>query len=217
MKRINLLVYLLILIGTLMQPNKLNAQGGKLTKENITNAFQKVSDHIENDTLRPAFHLTPPAGCMGDPNGGIYFDGWYHIFYGLHPFAGHPGGWYWAHAKSKDFINWTHFEPELTPAFDLGLNYIGSGSTIVDTNGQAHAFYSASSDNQMKFWQAHLNSDLNNWVHPSVNPVLTLDQAGVPEFDDFWRDPFVFSVDDRTFMIACADLLEEDYVSCANL
>ena len=190
----------------------LKSQSNKLTKENILEAFARVSESIGNDTLRPAYHLTPPAGCMGDPNGGIFYDGWYHIFYGLHPFAGHPGGWYWAHAKSKDFLNWTHFAPELTPAFDLGLNYIGSGSTITDIGGRTHAFYSASNDDEMKFWQAHMIEDLNKWEHPSKNPILTLDHPNLPPFHDFWRDPFVFETDGRTFLIACADLLEEDYV-----
>ena len=81
----------------------------KLTPENINKAFREVSQVINQDTLRPAFHLTPAAGCMGDPNGGIYFKDEYHIFYGLHPFAGHPGGWYWAHAKTKDFLHWETF------------------------------------------------------------------------------------------------------------
>jgi beta-fructofuranosidase len=190
----------------------LPAQSQKLTPENINKALQEVADVINQDTLRPAFHLTPPAGCMGDPNGGIYYDGWYHIFYGLHPFAGHPGGWYWAHAKTQDFLNWQHFEPGLTPAFDLGLNHVGSGSTILDSSGNPHAFYSASTDDDMKFWQTHLREDLNAWEHPEQNPILTLDHPGLPDFDGFWRDPFVFSVGDRTFLIACADLLEEDYV-----
>ncbi len=189
------------------------AQSHKLTSENINKAFDKVAENIASDTLRPAYHLTPPAGCMGDPNGGIYYDGWYHIFYGLHPFAGHPGGWYWAHARSRDLLSWHHFEPGLTPAFELGLNYIGSGSTITGKNGVPYVFYSASDDDQMKFWQAQFsNSDLNQWQHLLKTPVLTLDHPGLPDFDDFWRDPFVFEADGRTFLIACADLLDEDYV-----
>ena len=186
----------------------------QLTPENIKNSFHQVQAIIGEDTLRPAFHLTPPAGCMGDPNGGIYFDGWYHIFYGLYPFAGHPGGWYWAHAKSQDLLYWDHLEPGLTPAFDLGLNYIGSGSTIAHQQGLPFVYYSASSDDQMKFWQAQFTTeDLNQWTHLTKNPILTLDHPGLPDYDDFWRDPFVFEEAGRTFMIACADLLEEDVVS----
>ncbi|NJO03357.1 MAG: hypothetical protein HC880_18225 [Bacteroidia bacterium] len=58
----------------------LAGQDRRLTPENIRRAFAEVSPKIQADSLRPAFHLCPPAGCMGDPNGGIYHNGWYHIF-----------------------------------------------------------------------------------------------------------------------------------------
>jgi beta-fructofuranosidase len=190
----------------------LQAQHWKLTPENITRAFEDASPNVSQDTLRPAFHLTPPAGCMGDPNGGIYHQGMYHIFYGLQPFSSYPGGWYWAHARSRDLLHWEHMKPGLTPAFELGLTHVGSGSTIVNENEKALAFYSTSKGDAMKFWQAQFNDDLSEWTHEGPNPILTLEHNGLPKFDKFWRDPFVFESDGRTFLIACADLFEEDYV-----
>ena len=64
----------------------------------------------------------------------------------------------------------------------------------------------------MKFWLAHMSTDLNSWTHKLTEPVLTLEHPGLPPFDIFWRDPFVFETEGRTFLIACADLFEEDYV-----
>jgi beta-fructofuranosidase len=122
----------------------MKAQSWDLTPGNIDTAIRDSAVNINKDPMRPAFHLTPPAGCMGDPNGGIYHRGWYHIFYGLQPFAHHPGAWYWAHARSRDLLHWEHMKTGLTPAFDLGLNAIGSGSTIVSENGKKLAFYSQS-------------------------------------------------------------------------
>lgn len=205
--RLSLLSSLALLFGL-----QLSAQSWKLTPDNIQRAIDEVAEVLAQDPTRPAFHLTPPAGCMGDPNGGIFVDGWYHIFYGQQPFAHHPGGWYWAHARSRDLLHWEHFPPELTPAFEWGLNAIGSGSTLVTGNDQSIAFYSAGEDGKMKFWRAEMGKNLNTWTHPEPNPILTLDHPGLPPFDDFWRDPFVFEVEDRTFLIACADLFEENYV-----
>ena len=191
----------------------LQAQSWELTPENITNALKKASKEVNKDSLRPAFHLTPVAGCMGDPNGGIYYDGWYHIFYGLQPFSASPGGWYWAHARSRDLLNWEHMKAGLTPAFELGLSHVGSGSTIINKNGKPLAFYSSSKDEgDMEFWQSRFNSDLTEWKHDGPNPVLTRNHSGLPPFDQFWRDPFVFKAGNRTFLIACADLFEENYV-----
>jgi len=192
----------------------LDAQSWKLTPANIDSAIRAAARRTDADPFRPAFHLTPPAGCMGDPNGGIYYDGWYHIFYGLQPFAYHPGGWYWAHARSKDLVHWEPMQTGLTPAFELGLNAIGSGSTIVTEDGKKLAFYSQGrSGEAMKFWRAEFtDARLSEWRHEEKNPILTLEHPNLPPFDGFWRDPFVFSAEGRTFLIACADLFEEDYV-----
>jgi len=188
------------------------AQSWDLTPENIDSAYQVTSKEISQDPFRPGFHLTPPAGCMGDPNGGIYYDGWYHIFYGLQPYAFHPGAWFWAHARSKDLLHWEHMPPKLTPAFDLGMDAIGSGSTIISKEGKKLAFYSQSRKGPIEFWRAEFNNDFSRWKHPDKKPILTLDHQGLSPYDDFWRDPFVFSTDGRTFLIACADLFEKNIV-----
>jgi len=203
---------ILFFVQSLGVPLLSNAQSWKLTADNISQAYEKAADKIVGDSLRPAFHLTPPAGCMGDPNGGIYHNGWYHIFYGLNPFSSYPGGWFWAHARSRDLLHWEHMPPALTPAFNLDLDHVGSGSTIVNDKGQPLAFYSTSKGGSMKFWQAQMRDDLASWEHNVEEPVLTLDYPGLPSFDKFWRDPFVFEADGRTFLIACADLLEAPVV-----
>jgi len=191
----------------------LKAQDWKLTSENISNAIRDSAVNINKDPFRPGFHLTPPVGCMGDPNGGIFYNGWYHIFYGLQPFAFHPGAWFWAHARSRDLLHWEHMPPGLTPAFELGLDAIGSGSTIITKDNRKLAFYSQSQGGPMMFWRSTFtNDDLSQWNHDGRNPVITLDLPGLPPYDDFFRDPFVFEEDGRTFLIACADLFEEDYV-----
>ena len=206
----NFIVFLLVICASV-----LNAQSWDLTPENINKAIKDSAISINADSFRPAFHLTPPAGCMGDPNGGIYYDGWYHIFYGLQPFAYHPGGWYWAHARSKDLLHWEKMKTGLTPAFELGLDAIGSGSTIITKHGKKLAFYSVGDTRGggMKFWRAEFNDEqLSEWSHKGKNPILTLDHPGLPPFDGFWRDPFVFSTEGRTFLLACADLFDENYV-----
>ena len=190
-----------------------DGQSWKLTPENIDSVFRANTDKISQDPFRPGFHLTPFTGCMGDPNGGIYYQGYYHIFYGLHPFAFHPGGWFWAHARSRDLLQWELLPPRLTPAFELGLNAVGSGSTIITKDGKKYAFYSQSKKGPMEFWRAEFNNhELSEWSHHYKKPILTLDHPGLPSFDGFWRDPFVFNTEGRTFLIACADLFDQDFV-----
>jgi beta-fructofuranosidase len=65
----------------------------------------------------------------------------------------------------------------------------------------------------MMFWQAQFtNDDLSEWKHEGKNPILTLKHPGLPPYDKFWRDPFVFEEGGRTFLICCADLFEENFV-----
>ncbi|NTV79031.1 MAG: glycoside hydrolase family 32 protein [Clostridiales bacterium] len=189
--RIKFFIFLIAVNSTV-----LNGQSWDLTPENINRAIRDSAINTNSDSFRPAFHLTPPTGSMGDPNGGIFYNGWYHIFYGLQPFAFHPGAWYWAHARSKDLLHWEHMKPGITPAFDLGLNAIGSGSTIITKDGKKYAIYSQIEKGEaggMKFWRAEFkNDDLYEWDHKGKNPILTLEYPGLPPFDNFWRDPFVF-------------------------
>jgi beta-fructofuranosidase len=67
------------------------------------------------DPLRPQFHLLPAAGWMNDPNGTIYFNGKYHMFYQHNPFASVWGNMSWGHAISPDMIHWTHLPVALRP------------------------------------------------------------------------------------------------------
>lgn len=73
---------------------------------------------LAEDPLRPQFHLLPRANWMNDPNGPIYWNGQYHMFYQFNPDGAYWGNMHWGHAVSPDMVHWRHLAVALAPAPD---------------------------------------------------------------------------------------------------
>ncbi|MGB5847180.1 MAG: DUF4980 domain-containing protein, partial [Ignavibacteriaceae bacterium] len=93
------------------------------------------SDNLYNEPLRSQFHFSSKRGWINDPNGLVYYDGEYHLFYQHNPFGwDHSRNDYnktWGHAVSSDILNWTELPGAVHPDH---LGSIYSGSAVVDNN-----------------------------------------------------------------------------------
>lgn len=90
---------------------------------------QNSNDNHEK--YRPYFHFTPESMWMNDPNGMVYYEGEYHLFYQYYPDSTVWGPMHWGHAVSKNLVQWEHLPIALHPD---SLGYIFSGSAVVDWN-----------------------------------------------------------------------------------
>lgn len=96
------------------------------------------------DQYRPQIHFAPQSGFMNDPNGLIYRDSEYHLFYQYNPFASTWGHMHWGHAVSPDLLHWTTLPPALGET-NAGMAF--SGSAVWD-GGIAVIYTRASTSKQ---------------------------------------------------------------------
>src|SRR6267378_5002997 len=88
-----------------------------------------TAEPLYHESHRPQFHFSPAHHWTNDPNGMVYNEGEYHLFYQYYPDSNVWGPMHWGHAVSKDLIHWEHLPTALYPD-SLGL--IFSGSAVVD-------------------------------------------------------------------------------------
>ena len=80
---------------------------------------------------RPQIHFSPKAHWINDPNGMVYHNGIYHLFFQYYPDSTNWGPMHWGHATSSDLVHWKEQPIALYPD---SLGYIFSGSAVVDKN-----------------------------------------------------------------------------------
>ena len=90
-----------------------------------------LSQESFEDRYRPRFHFSPKVNWTNDPNGLVYFEGTYHLFFQHNPFGDTWGHMSWGHATSRDLLHWQE-QPVAIPE-ENGV-MIFTGSTVVDTN-----------------------------------------------------------------------------------
>ena len=99
-----------------------------------TAALAQTTPPPATPQYRPAYHFTPAAHWMNDPNGMVYYQGTYHLFFQYYPGGMVWGPMHWGHATSPDMLRWQEQPIALYPD---SLGYIFSGSAVVDANNTA--------------------------------------------------------------------------------
>lgn len=131
-------------------PDGVSYQGGYLgyncfnSKVTFVDTYHGESDYsYYTEAYRQQYHYSQYAHWNNDPNGLVYYNGYYHLYYQHHPFANHWGDCYWGHARSKDLAHWELLPICLFPDGEVdgwgpGNGYMWSGSAMVYRKGMSN-------------------------------------------------------------------------------
>ena len=188
-------------------------------------AEQSRAQKLYHEPYRLQVHFSPREKWMNDPNGMVYHQGVYHLFYQYYPDSIVWGPNHWGHATSKDMIRWEHQPVALHPD-SLGL--MASGSAVVDKNNTSgfgkggrpplvaiftHIDLAAKDKNNNQYQSiAYSLDDGKTWTKYARNPVVK--NPGITDFRDpkvMWYEPrkkwiMTVAAKDRVMFYSAPDL-----------
>jgi sucrose-6-phosphate hydrolase SacC (GH32 family) len=157
-----------------------------------------LGQNAYDQPFRPQFHFSPRVHWTNDPNGLVFFEGEYHLFYQYNPFGDTWGHMSWGHAVSTDLIHWQELHVALP---EENGTMIFTGSVVVDSNNTSgfclngkpclvatwtgFIAKTASTPDLQNQNIAYSNDRGRTWTKYKGNPVIDL------HLTDF-RDPKVF-------------------------
>ncbi|MFE9440095.1 glycoside hydrolase family 32 protein [Streptomyces sp. NPDC006602] len=157
------------------------------------------------DPHLPAVHLRPPRNWLNDPNGLVFHDGHYHVFFQYNPYAPQHANIHWGHFRSPDLITWEQLPVALapTPGGDDADGCFSGNAISVD--GRLLAFYSANRTG--RWWQPVTTAESYDGGHTwTKRPELLIPQP--PAGTTMYRDPYVWQQDGRRRMLVGAALAD---------
>ncbi len=193
-------------------------------------AVAATAASIGSDAQRPVYHLMTAANWINDPNGPVYYKGYWHMFFQHNPYIADFGPMGWGHARSPDLVQWEHCPIAIMPT-PGGYDGAGcwSGSVVIH-DGRPHMMYSGVAD--VTLWSASderppsdrqqipqgyydefileidqetqciatSSDNLQTWDKHPANPVIPVIPAGLDLIG--FRDPFLWKEDDgRWYML----------------
>ncbi|EEF29810.1 acid beta-fructofuranosidase [Ricinus communis] len=179
----------------ILRPVSRGVSAGISEKVNLISSSPQTPEYPWNNSMlswqRSAFHFQPEKNWMNDPNGPLFYNGWYHFFYQYNPNAAVWGDIVWGHAVSKDLIHWLHLPLAMVADEWYDQNGVWTGSATILPDGKIVMLYTGSTNESVQvqnlaYPEDHDDPLLLKWVKYSGNPVL-VPPPGIKSLD--FRDP----------------------------
>lgn len=151
-----------------------------------------------NYSIPPKYHFATEKGWINDPNGLVYYNGYYHIFYQHSPNFEKPWqeNMHWGHARTKDFHEFEELPVALFPDMPYDKDGCWSGTAIVKDN-RLFLFYASIHDGIQSVSVAYSDDGISFEKHEG-NPIISgYPPDGCPDF----RDPAVCYSDGKYYCV----------------
>lgn len=154
-------------------------------------AVDRAAAHAALDPLRPIYHVTAAARFINDPNGPVFFNGEYHVFFQHLPYWSESREWtrpMWGHAVSADLVHWRHMPIALAPepgTYDA--DGIASGCCVINGDTPTIIYTGVGSGRQAQCL-ATSKDNLRTWQKCAANPVVP-ERPLLEGLGDGFRDP----------------------------
>ena len=149
--------------------------------------IEELQERVKQSPYRQSFHIQPITGLLNDPNGFVYHNKKWHLFYQWCPWGAVHGLKYWYHTESSDLIHWDNKGICIRPDQDFDNKGAYSGSALV-TNHSIYLYYTGN----------HRDED---WTRSSYTCLVNLKDDGTihkyskplfgphPSYTEHQRDP----------------------------
>lgn len=176
----------------------------------IAAAEKEITERLKslNKKWYPNFHLAGRVGWINDPNGLVFYKGWYHAFYQHHPYGVEWGPMHWGHARSKDMIVWQQLPIALAPEGVEDKDGCFSGSAVVNNDELSLIYtghkFSNNSTREEDLYQVQCLATSCDGIHFTRHGIIVETPQNIHHF----RDPKVWQEGERWYMVV--GVREED-------
>ncbi|KAJ6850492.1 beta-fructofuranosidase, insoluble isoenzyme 4-like [Iris pallida] len=149
----------------------------KASRRIFKNPDSAETGSITSTKYRTAYHFQPPQHWINDPNGPMYYNGIYHLFYQYNPYAAVWGNISWGHSVSTDLVRWTGVGLAIAPTEPYEANGCWSGSATILPGNKPVILYTSSNARKEQVQNVAYPKNLSDpflreWTKPDHNPII---------------------------------------------
>lgn len=147
--------------------------------------------------MRPKYHLSAPKGLINDPNGFIYYQGEFYLFFQWNPDTLEHQNKHWGLQKTQDFIHFTPTEIALAPDQSYDRDGCYSGSARIE-NDKLYLVYTGNVRTEKRRNSYQCLAEKTDRGFVKRGPIL----EKIPKaYTDHFRDPFYFRRNGQDYFV----------------